>query len=206
MKRSTFTHFALAAIAASFLFTTTASAQNARTVRQVNYGSGLFFQDSPTTWREEAGSSGNFQYMEVDRTERAVFLYDASRRVNVVLDMFQRKILNGSSLQSLPLYDMTADTTRINGRIVRLIRYMDKRGVVLGGFTQQADRKWVEFGGGAAHTVNYTFTEAGRDDWSVYLHDASRNAYVQIDLHTRKVIYSDPTVSRLPLYDVAFAE
>ena len=32
---------------------------NAENVHMVNYATGLFFQDSPTTWREEAGSSRN---------------------------------------------------------------------------------------------------------------------------------------------------
>lgn len=206
MKLSTFTRLSLAATAASFLLIPGASAQeaNARNVRLVNYAAGTYIQDSPTTWREDAGSNGQFRFIEVSRTDRGVYLYDAGRRVNIVLDMFQRKVLYSDPLQSFPLYDITSESAKINGRIVRLVRYMDKKGALAGGFSQQADRKWVEFG--PTQNVKFNYTEAARDDWSVYLQDATRGVSIQIDLHTRKVIHSDRTITRQPLYDVAAAE
>jgi hypothetical protein len=87
---------------------------------------------------------------------------------------------------------------------VKLVRYMDAKGNEIGGFTQQANRRWAEFG--PSHSFKFNYTETARDDWSVYLQDNTRGVSIQIDLHTRQVIYSDRTVSRQPLYTVATAE
>lgn len=64
-------------------------------------------------------------------------------------------------------------------------------------------RQWVEFDntGRAA----FRFDEVQRDDWSVYLVDRSRGVNLQLDLHTRKVMYSDATTQRSPLYDIMTA-
>jgi hypothetical protein len=39
--------------------------------------------------------------------------------------------------------------------------------------------------------VSFQFSETHRDDWSVYLQDDSRGVWLQLDLHTKKVMYRD---------------
>ncbi len=43
---------------------------------------------------------------------------------------------------------------------------------------------------------NFRFEERGRDDWSIYLYDPSRNMQVQIDLHTRQLLMVLPNGER----------
>lgn len=48
----------------------------------------------------------------------------------------------------------------------------------------------------------HTFEERHYDEWSIYLHDATRGVNLQIDLHTRKVYQSAPNSPRSELYDI----
>ena len=38
----------------------------------------------------------------------------------------------------------------------------------------------------------FQFVEIGRDDWSVYLHDSSRNVSIQIDLFRKRSVTAMP--------------
>ena len=49
--------------------------------------------------------------------------------------------------------------------------------------------QWLEDGTGS----NFVFQETGRDEWSVYLFDARRNVRLQLDLHRRVILLSDPS-------------
>lgn len=46
------------------------------------------------------------------------------------------------------------------------------------------------------------FKESIRDDWSVYLHDATRHVDLQIDLNLKKVVLTDSNKKKLDLYAV----
>ena len=60
--------------------------------------------------------------------------------------------------------------------------------------------RWEERG---SDGNGFQFNEDRRDDWSVYLLDPSRGVKLQLDLHTRKVMYSDSGApSPRPLYDI----
>lgn len=205
MTTSIFTQITLIAFTASaFLATAIAQNSTAHNVRSVKHATGIFFQDSPTTWREDG--AGQFHFNEVDRTDRAVYLYDTSRRVYIILDLFQRKILfSYDTAQSVALYNIESDSPQINGRLAKLVHHMDAAGNVVGGFSQQQGKIWLEFG--ATRNVNFTLTETGRDDWSVYLQDSSRGVTIRLDLSARKVMYSDrSSSSSRPLYDIAAVE
>lgn len=58
-----------------------------------------------------------------------------------------------------------------------------------GEFRQVGPRSWVELN--ARREVTSRFDEERRDDWSVYLHDASRSVWLQLDLHRAVVGYRD---------------
>jgi hypothetical protein len=51
-------------------------------------------------------------------------------------------------------------------------------------------------------TVRFRFEEVQRDDWSVYLVDRSRGVNLQLDLHTRRVMYSQGNGARSELYQI----
>ncbi len=52
----------------------------------------------------------------------------------------------------------------------------------------------------------FQFAEQNRDDWSVYLFDASRGVRIQLDLHTRTVSYADAGAPGMrPLYRISDA-
>ena len=90
----------------------------------------------------------------------------------------------------------------VNGRSVTAIEF-GQGGRKLGELRQSAPRQWVEVN--ASGAVAFRFDETGRDEWSVYLTDRSRGVSLQIDLHQRKVMYSDKASPPRPLYDVVAA-
>lgn len=60
-----------------------------------------------------------------------------------------------------------------------------------GQFNQTGDNEWVESSFTSDDEIY--FEEVGRDEWSVYLYDSSRNVSIQLDLWTREIIYDDNT-------------
>ena len=69
----------------------------------------------------------------------------------------------------------------------------------LGRYVQTGTGKWKEIPKSPDGTT-FHFNETNRDMWSVYLHDPSRNVRIQIDLHTRKIYYSDPQAPKREQY------
>ena len=86
-----------------------------------------------------------------------------------------------------------------NGHNVHMVTYNIPQGT--GTFFQDGPQSWRE---NAANGSLFHFAENARDDWSVYLHDPSRNVSLQLDLHTRKITYSD-AAQRFELYEIASA-
>jgi membrane-bound inhibitor of C-type lysozyme len=75
-----------------------------------------------------------------------------------------------------------------------------------GSFTNVGNGQWQE--ADAQGRVNFRFREASRDEWSVYLFDASRNVALQLDLHRRQVLYGVGAEPKRDLYPItgAFAQ
>ena len=71
--------------------------------------------------------------------------------------------------------------TNVNGQNVEVVQTAG------GSFRKQPGGGWVEMDSSGRTAFN--FQETGRDDWSVYLNDASRDVQLQLDLHRRKVSY-----------------
>lgn len=85
-------------------------------------------------------------------------------------------------------------STGVNGRNVTRVN-------VAGGSFREARRGvWAEYDRNGK--VVFTFTETARDDWSVYLNDASRNVQLQLDLHRKKVRIGNNGGSRSDLYNI----
>jgi hypothetical protein len=68
-------------------------------------------------------------------------------------------------------------------------------------FIKVRPTEWVERGL-PAQDDRFTFREVGRDDWSVYLRDDSRNVTIQLDLFQKKVYYSEGSGPRRELYAI----
>lgn len=66
----------------------------------------------------------------------------------------------------------------------------DASGTALGTYRQTGPGTWME-DGFRPGSNRFQFRELGRDEWSVYLQDSSRNVSIQIDLWTKKIMYRD---------------
>jgi hypothetical protein len=73
--------------------------------------------------------------------------------------------------------------TEVNGRNVKMVSHSQ------GSYLYLGNRNWGE--ANLENKIIFKFKETGRDDWSVYLLDESRNVKLQLDLHRQQVIYSD---------------
>ena len=72
-----------------------------------------------------------------------------------------------------------------------------------GSFSNAGGGQWEELNDRGQ--VTFRFQEQQRDEWSVYLYDASRNVSLQLDLHRRQIFYSDPNQGKRPLYGITNA-
>lgn len=69
-----------------------------------------------------------------------------------------------------------------------------------GAYVQIGPRSWKEVN--ADGQTSFKFREENRDEWSVYLHDPSRNVSIQIDLFRKKISYRDATSPKRDIYDI----
>ncbi len=69
-----------------------------------------------------------------------------------------------------------------------------------GFFQRTSPGQWTEFHNSGA---TYTFEERNRDAWSVYMHDASRNVWLQIDLHRNMISAGTGDAERIDIYSIA---
>jgi hypothetical protein len=86
--------------------------------------------------------------------------------------------------------------TQVNGYNVSYVAF-DR------GSFRQDGKRWTEYD--INNRPVFTFDETGRDDWSVYLYDRSRNVRLQLDLHRRKIGYGENDQRVSDLYDIVSA-
>jgi TIR domain len=92
-----------------------------------------------------------------------------------------------------------------NGLKVRSVTFDDGNGKALGFLKQSAAGRWVETDASGSD-VRFQFAETGRDEWSVYLNDSSRNMRLQLDLNTRKVMFAAGGDAMRGLYRIVMAQ
>src|SRR5688572_13521031 len=68
---------------------------------------------------------------------------------------------------------------------------------------EQSGGRWIEYGRDGQ--ARFEFEETGRDQWSVYLLDRSRNVAIQLDVHRRMVTYAENGGPRTDLYAITGA-
>ena len=178
---------------------------NGRNVTFVKFGNakssfvGSFIQRGGNKqWVEEGRKQGvaRFKFQETHRDDWSVYLIDRSRGVNIQIDLHTKKIMysDRKSKRSRHLYNVTERYSGVNGWTVRGVKFMNNSNQYLGRFISKGTKNWLEQNK-AGRTV-FRFKEVARDEWSVYLRDDSRGVNIQLDLHTKKVMYSDKRNTR----------
>ncbi len=142
---------------------------------------GNFHLSTNNTWVEDSTTEQNrFTFSERNRDEWSVYLYDASRDMHIQLDLYTKEVKwNGNKLYTI------MESNAVNGYSANRVNFSDGYGTLLGDFHKNADGTWSE--DSITEMKRYRFTERSRDEWSVYLYDASRNMNIQLDLHTKEV-------------------
>lgn len=141
------------------------------------------------------------RYEEVGRDEWSVYLYDGTRNYNIHLDLYTGEVLedfndgNGETQRDVIKGALITPT----GYAVAIVRFDG------GEFNQVDDVSWVEKS--ATSDTEFYFTELGRDEWSVYLYDESRNYNLHLDLYQNQ-IYLDANDGNgeFSLYQILSAE
>ena len=184
-------------------------------VNRVEAGSGLntvsvFRRVDDRSWVEEGPTGGNarFKFVEVNRDDWSVFLDDVSRKVSIQLDLHRKKVLYREGAAAFaPLYDVVRAAAEVNGLVASRVE-AQANGRLVAVFRQVGAKRWVE-DGPAGGVARFNFVETNRDDWSVYLEDASRAVSIQLDLHKKKVMYrerGDPSVVLYGIGEVAISD
>lgn len=191
---------------------------NGRNVVRADFGRGSFRQTSASGWTE-FGPNGRaaFSFAETGRDEWSVYLIDRSRNVQLQIDLFRKKVSYGPiGGGRSDLYDITNsfrvgqptvsqgrnpggsnpgnDNAPLNGRNVAQVFHQG------GSFRQTGPSRWGEFDASGRQT--FSFEEQGRDEWSVYLLDRSRNVEIQLDLFRKWISYGATGARRSDLYPI----
>jgi hypothetical protein len=178
---------------------------NGSSVVWVGYGTGEFAQVAPGRWHEGNGE-GNHEFEETGRDEWSVYLLDRSRDMRIQLDLFRKEVIVGDGDARRPIYaivdaraaDVVAEPTQPTPVVVPAAlgaKGADATEVDYGAgaFAMAGAGRWRERNGDGSHE----FEETGRDEWSVYLLDRSRDVRIQLDLFRREVILDEHGARRV---------
>lgn len=177
---------------------------NGASVKRVFHAGGRFVDKGNGKWEERGNDGAKFDFRETGRDEWSVYLTDDSRGVNLQLDLHRKMIFySDANTPQRPQYEITKaeagksggssatpTPSAVNGRNVKNVKYEG------GSFRQKKDGSWIEKNNDGKHN----FVETGRDDWSVYLEDKSRNVNIQLDLHRKEIFYSDANTPKRVQY------
>lgn len=153
-----------------------------------------------------------FRFNETHRDDWSVYLYDPSRKVNIQLDLHTQKVVYSTATTNRTnLYEIEraySDPSNVIGtsnipvksRNVRTVAFGKLNGEPLGTYRQIGQSTWAEVSS-ESNQVTFTFDEVKRDHHSIYLHDASRGVSLNINLETKRIVYSDTNRS-FDLYTV----
>ena len=180
-----------------------AASANGHNVNHVKFLSGgqtgTFRQINKDTWQEVVPSGKKRIFKETHRDAWSVYLYDAPQKAKIQLDLHRKKVgySDSNNTTTRDLYPISKASAKLSGWLAKKVSFNK------GAFVQKDGKNWVETG--ADNQTQFNFVERARDDWSVYLKDASRNVHIQLDLHTRKIMYRAGNDPRVPLYDITSA-
>jgi hypothetical protein len=183
-------------------FSTTAQADpNGHTTNLVRFDGGSFENAHTGEWLEFAAGNNEprFRWRVTNRDEWSIYLRDDSRAMNMQIDMHRRWIRlewEGHPMQDQ--YPITEADDRVNGRLVTQVRFPG------GYFRVGRNGQWREIN--AAGVATNRFRETGRDAWSVYLHDDSREMDMQIDVHRNWIRLAWPGHPMADQYPITWSQ
>lgn len=135
------------------------------------------------------------QWEETHRDQWSVYLKAGEERLQI--DLHRRELIYPNRRVSI-----TEFQDKMNGYNAMGAISGNSAGTRIGQFTEVASNVWKEL---SDEGNWYHFRETHRDEWSVYLHDASRNVFIQIDLHRQKIRYRAGNEEYRDLYNVLSA-
>ena len=164
---------------------------------------GSYIETGAKAWRElDAKGKTVFEFVESSRDDWSVYLNDPSRNVSIQIDLYRKKICySDPQTPWRDQYDLLGARSVV-GWTAGTVVFPDGSGKRA--FVQTRPKKWEERNSDPK-SVKFDFDETGRDDWSIYLTDPSRNVSIQLDLFRNKILYSDPTTPWRDQYDVLSA-
>lgn len=180
-----------------------ATSANGLNVNHVKFLSGdqtgTYRQINKDTWQEVVPSGKKRIFKETHRDDWSVYLYDEPQKAKIQLDLHRKKVgySDSNNTTTRDLYPITKASAKLSGWLAKKVSFNK------GAFVQKEGENWVETD--ANNQTQFNFAERARDDWSVYLKDASRNVHIQLDLHTLKIMYNEGNDPPVPLYDITSA-
>ncbi len=186
---------------------------NGYNVSEVRFNGGLFRQTGRGHWTEY-GADGRvkFTFRETGRDDWSVYLDDPSRDVQLQIDIHRNWIrLGDGGGPKRDFYPITS-AYRNEGRMrpAPPTRSLETDGSNVqqvffsgGSFRKTGPGRWTEYN--AQGRAMFNFTETGRDKWSVYLNDRSRNVRLQLDLYRKWIGYADNGGAMSDLYQIQYA-
>jgi len=185
---------------------------NGWNVIRANFDGGVFQQTEPGQWTEFGNGGQNFYFEERARDAWSVYMHDTSRDISIQIDIFRDWISVGEGDgPRTDLYQITSSAAGsdassansnplaaqgINGFNVIRANYDG------GLFQLMGNDEWVEV---TDDGEAYRFQETQRDEWSVYMFDASRNIRLQIDIHRQMTTVAGGGESLHDLYPITSA-
>ena len=186
---------------------------NGYNVWEVRFNGGLFRETGRGHWTEY-GADGRVKYTfsETGRDDWSVYLNDPSRNVQLQIDIHRNWIRlgdrGGPKRDFYPITSAYRNEGRMrpepptrsvetDGRNVQQVFFSG------GSFRKTGPGRWTEYN--AQGRAMFNFTESGRDKWSVYLDDRSRNVRLQLDLYRKWVGYADNGGAMSDLYQIQSA-
>ena len=166
------------AVLISVLFTETHAQPNGYNTNFVRFNQGTFERTYNGDWLEYGNGSNDprFRWRVTGRDDWSIYFRDDGRNMNMQIDMHRHWIrLEWPGHPMADQYSITEANERVNGRLVTSVNHS------AGSFRMVSPGQWRELN--VAGTATYSFRETGRDQWSVYLIDDSRNMQMQIDTH-----------------------
>ena len=171
---------------------------NGKNVEAAGFGRGSFVEGRDGRWYEFGADGGRrFSFDETGRDQWSVYLNDPSRDVQIQIDLWRQWISYGEhGSPRRDLYRIT-DARRVIGWSVQVASF--GRGT----YVHDRDGHWYELGLDGMRRL--AFNDTGRDQWSVYLNDPSRDVQIQIDLWRQWITYGEHGGPRRDLYRITDA-
>lgn len=165
----------------------------------------FYIQSGPKSWyQRDSQGKKMFDFTETKRDDWTVYLVDLSRKISIEIDIWTKKVFCSDSKISRRVQGNVLSTAPVNGWTVGAAVF-GAGAMKSGEFRRVVGTKnWQELDKNGE--VIFGFVESNRDEWSVYMKDASRNVSIQIDIFTQKIFYSDAKTPRREQCQILFAK